>query len=149
MKSDDVANAMDPASGLDQNLGFHIRLAHGAVYRHFVETFGYLDMTQKQVAVLWLIDEWPGIGQTDLAKRLQMDRATVMAMVDRLQARGFITREPSKKDRRKQILKLLAEGRTVLKKTRKAVNEHESWLKSRFTEKEVTLLTELLGRIYR
>ena len=27
-------------------VGFHIRLAHGAVYRHFVETFTDLDLTQ-------------------------------------------------------------------------------------------------------
>jgi DNA-binding MarR family transcriptional regulator len=106
-------------------------------------------MTQKQVAVLWLIDEQPGLGQTDLAKRLQMDRATVMAMVDRLQTRGFIAREASKTDKRKQVLKLLAEGRSVLKKTRKAVAEHEAWLKSRFTDKEVVILTEMLKRIYR
>src|SRR6516165_4728061 len=37
-------------------VGFHIRLAHGAVYRHFTETFADLELTQKQVSALWLID---------------------------------------------------------------------------------------------
>ena len=36
-------------------VGFHIRLAHGAVYRHFTETFADLDLTQKQVSALWLV----------------------------------------------------------------------------------------------
>lgn len=36
-------------------LGFHIRLAHGVVYRHFTDTFTDLDLTQKQVSVLWLV----------------------------------------------------------------------------------------------
>ena len=38
-------------------VGFHIRLAYGAVYRHFTETFAHLDLTQKQVSVLWLVDD--------------------------------------------------------------------------------------------
>ena len=35
-------------------VGFHIRLAHGAVYRHFTETFQHIDLTQKQVSVCLL-----------------------------------------------------------------------------------------------
>ena len=52
-------------------MGFHIRLAHGAVYRHFTETFSDLDLTQKQVSVLWLVDDHPGIAQIDVGQRLQ------------------------------------------------------------------------------
>ena len=52
-------------------VGFHIRLAHGAVYRHFTETFANLDLTQKQVSVLWLVDDHPDIAQTDLARRMR------------------------------------------------------------------------------
>ena len=53
-------------------VGFHIRLAHGAVYRHFTETFADLDLTQKQVSALWLIDDHPDIAQTGLAQRMRM-----------------------------------------------------------------------------
>ena len=38
-------------------------------------------MTQKQVSVLWLTDDHPNIAQTDLAKRMRMDRATTMGPV--------------------------------------------------------------------
>ena len=62
---------------LNDIVGFHIRLAHGAVYRHFTETFIDLDLTQKQVSALWLIDDRPGISQIDLGQRLRMDRATI------------------------------------------------------------------------
>jgi predicted DNA-binding protein (UPF0251 family) len=73
-------------------VGFHIRLAHGATYRHFTETFTHIDLTQKQVSVLWLVDDHPGIAQTDLAQRMRMDRATTMAIVNRLQDRGYLAR---------------------------------------------------------
>src|SRR3954447_10312922 len=83
-------------------VGFHIRLAHGAVYRHFTETFTDLDLTQKQVSVLWLIDDHPDIAQTDLAQNMRMDRATTMSIINRLQARGYLVRGKSPDDGRKQ-----------------------------------------------
>lgn len=129
-------------------LGFHIRLAHGAVYRHFMETFADLDMTQKQVSVLWLVDDQPGIAQTDLAQRLRMDRATVMAIVNRLEARQFLTRGKSPNDGRKQTLDLLPAGVAVLARAKHAIRAHEQWLKARFTDAEVTMLIELLARIH-
>jgi DNA-binding MarR family transcriptional regulator len=129
-------------------VGFHIRLAHGAVYRHFTETFIDLDLTQKQVSVLWLIDDHPDIAQTDLAQRMRMDRATTMAIVNRLQARGFLVRGKSPTDKRKQTLNLLPAGQKALAVAKDAILEHESWLKSRFTDREVERLIELLARIH-
>ncbi len=129
-------------------VGFHIRLAHGAVYRHFTETFEDLDLTQKQVSVLWLIDDHPDIAQTDLATRMRMDRATTMAIVNRLQSRGYLLRGKSPSDGRKQTLNLTDKGRKALVVAKDAIAEHEKWLKSRFTDKEVERLIEMLARIH-
>jgi DNA-binding MarR family transcriptional regulator len=129
-------------------LGFHIRLAYGAVYRHFTETFTDIDLTQKQVSVLWLIDDHPGIAQTDLAQRLRMDRATTMAIINRLQDKGLLVRGKSLTDGRKQTLDLLSAGQIALAKAKKAILEHEAWLKSRFTPREVERLIEMLSRIH-
>src|SRR2546430_17676653 len=76
-------------------VGFHIRLSHGAVYRHFTETFAHLDLTQKQVSALWLVADHPDIPQTGVAQRLRMDRATPMAIVSRLQGKGHLLRRRS------------------------------------------------------
>jgi DNA-binding MarR family transcriptional regulator len=129
-------------------VGFHIRLAHGAVYRHFTETFEDIDLTQKQVSVLWLVADHPDIAQTDLAARMRMDRATTMAIVNRLQARGYLVRGKSETDGRKQTLNLTDAGRRALVVAKDAIRQHEDWLKSRFTENEVGKLIELLTRIH-
>jgi DNA-binding MarR family transcriptional regulator len=129
-------------------VGFHIRLAHGAVYRHFSETFANLDMTQKQVSVLWLVDDHPDIAQIDLAQLMRMDRATTMAIVNRLQSRGYLVRGKSNSDGRRQTLNLTDAGRKALKTAKSATQQHEKWLKSRFTRKEVARLIELLSRIH-
>jgi len=129
-------------------VGFHIRLAHGAVYRHFMESFAHLDLTQKQVSVLWLVDDHPDIAQTDLAKRMRMDRATTMAIVNRLESRGYLVRGKSASDGRKQTLNLTESGRKALVTAKAAIWQHERWLKSRFTEREIAKLIELLTRIH-
>lgn len=133
---------------LNAVLGFHIRLAHGACHRHFSETFADLDLTQKQVSVLWLIDDHPGIAQTDLAQRLQMDRATTMAIINRLQARDFVRRDRSDIDGRKQALFLEPAGLAMLDRAKAAIGKHDAWVKSRFTDREVQQLIGLLSRIH-
>jgi DNA-binding MarR family transcriptional regulator len=139
----------DEDIGEIQNIvGFHIRLAHGAAYRHFMETFAHLDLTQKQVSVLWLVDDHPDIAQTGLAKRMRMDRATTMAIVKRLESRKYIRRARSKTDGRKLALNLTAAGRKALKEAKQAIREHERWLNARFTKKETRQLIELLTRIH-
>ena len=100
----------DELGGLNDVVGFHIRLAHGAVYRHFTETFVDLDLTQKQVSALWLVGDHPGVSQIELGQRLRMDRATTMTIVNRLQERGYLRRERSESDGRKQALYLTGAG---------------------------------------
>lgn len=146
--SDRVEDADDDIGAIRNIVGFHIRLAHGAVYRHFTETFGHLDLTQKQVSALWLIDDHPAIAQTDLARRMRMDRATTMAIVNRLQDKGLLVRGQSAVDKRRQTLNLTAAGRAMLVRAKAAIGEHEAWLKSRFSAAEVDTLIALLSRIH-
>src|SRR5436189_6454250 len=90
--------------GLEELLGFQLRMANVAVYRDFSDSLAKLELTQRQAATLSLIDANPGAPQVAIAARLGSDRATIMAMVDRLETRGLITRERSKTDRRRQEL---------------------------------------------
>lgn len=134
--------------GLDGILGFHIRLAHGAVFRHFNDTFGALGLTQKQTSVLWLVADSPGISQSDVARLLQMDRATMMALTNSLAGRELLERRAAPGDRRRQALYLTDRGQQALAEARQAVAAHEAWLKARFTGNEVDQLVELLRRVH-
>lgn len=146
--ADAESNRSESLGALDGIVGFHIRLAHNAVYRHFTETFTDLNLTQKQVSVLWLIEDSHDIAQADLGRQLQIDRATIMAIVNRLQRRDFITRGRSPSDGRRQTLSITAEGVTALARARLAIAEHEDWLKARFTGAEVASLIDMLKRIH-
>ena len=118
------------------------------MYRHFTETFADLDLTQKQVSALWLVSDRPGISQIDLGGRLRMDRATTMTIVNRLQDRGFLRRERSESDGRKQALYVTEAGARALDKAKCCIAQHEAWLKGRFTPEETEKLVEMLARIH-
>jgi len=71
-----------------------------------------------------------------------------MAIINRLQKRGFVERGASTGDRRRQALHLTAAGHEALLKARASVLEHETWLKARFSQREVDQLVKLLRRIH-
>ena len=81
---------------LDGLLGYRLRRAQGAMHRDFMAAVASLDHTQKQAATLWLINSNAGVAQVSVAGALGMDRATMMAIIDRLEggreafaARGY------------------------------------------------------------
>ncbi len=134
---------------LDAILGLHIRRVHGTIQRHFGDRYGDLGLTQKQVSVLWLVGSHPGIAQTDLARVLDMDRATTMTLVHALEKRALLSRAPSASDGRRIAFQLTEDGQALLTRAKSAVREHEEWLTSRFSAHELKQLRTLLGKIYR
>jgi DNA-binding MarR family transcriptional regulator len=134
--------------GLPQLLGFHLRMAHVAMYRDFTVALAELDLTQKQCATLQLIGANPGVSQVDLAATLGTDRATMMAVVDRLEQRGFVVRRRSRVDRRRQELNLTDVGEQMLVRAREAIARHEKTFTSRFTAAELKALMAALARIH-
>jgi len=134
-------------AGLDDFVGYQLRLAYIAISRHFAKAMQAVDLTQKQTGVLWLIAANGGVSQISLARELGMDRASMMAIIDRLQNRGLIVRERSRHDGRRQELYLTPKGRKTMARSRKALEKHELWITNRFTPDEVAELMSLLGRI--
>jgi DNA-binding MarR family transcriptional regulator len=135
--------------GLPDLLGFHLRMAQIAVYRDFALALAELDLSQKQCATLQLIGANPGVSQVDLAATLGTDRATMMAIIDRLEQRGFIIRRRSAVDRRRQELYLTPSGQATLAKAKRAISEHERRFTARFSEDELRALVGALSKIHR
>ena len=132
---------------LTRLLGFHLRMANLAMYRDFAISVGDLDLTQKQAAILALVGANSGIAQVAIAQRLGADRATIMAMVDRLETRGLLRRARSKADRRRQDLSLTPLGKTTLAETQARIAAHEARFAGLFTKAELRALFLYLQRL--
>jgi MarR family transcriptional regulator, organic hydroperoxide resistance regulator len=134
---------------LDNNVGYQLRMAYVSVRRHFESAMARLDLTQKQTGVLWLIDANEGVSQISLANELSMDRASMMAIVDRLEERGLIVRKRSTEDGRRQELYVTAKGRKVLAQAKTAIHDHEKWLTAKFSKSELNAFVDSLKRFSR
>jgi DNA-binding MarR family transcriptional regulator len=138
--------------GIDHGLltdlvGFHLRHAQIAVFRDFAATIGTLDITPGLFAVLVLIECNPGLKQTELAKAVDLDRSTVVSVVDSLERRGLVTRRAVAHDRRSNALELTPAGATLLRTLKRRVAAHEKRLARDLNARERATLTALLQRI--
>ena len=129
-------------------VGFHLRHAQIAVFRDFAATIGSLDITPGLFAVLVLIDCNPGLKQTELAKAVDLDRSTVVSVLDSLERRGLVTRRTVAHDRRSNALELTPAGVTLLKTVKRRVAAHEKRLARDLNARERATLTGLLQRIF-
>jgi MarR family transcriptional regulator, lower aerobic nicotinate degradation pathway regulator len=82
-----------------------------AVFLQETETAG---TTPVQFAALHAVAGSPGIDQRTLAGQIGLDTSTVAGVVDRLEARGLLSRAVSSSDRRVRQLALTVEGQAVL-----------------------------------
>jgi DNA-binding MarR family transcriptional regulator len=131
---------------LDGLLGYLLRRAQGAMHRDFLAAVSDFGLTQKQAAALWLIQANGGVSQAELATALGMDRATMMAVTDRLEDRGFVIRKRSSTDRRRQDLYLTPAGLAILRKCKARIAEHEEKFRALFSAPELASLLDALKR---
>lgn len=136
-------------AGLDRLLGYHLRRAQGAVHRDYMATVDELKLTQKQTAVMWLVQANPGVSQGGIGAELGIDRATMMALVDRLEFRGLLERRRSSIDARMRELHATAAGKKLMALLRKRIESHESRMKLLFSPEELRKLESLLARLQR
>jgi DNA-binding MarR family transcriptional regulator len=130
-------------------LGYHLRRAQVAVFQHFTETMGAAAITPGQFGVLAVINGNPGLSQTQLGNALAIDRSTVVAVIDRLQARGLVIRAAQPNDRRSHALRLSDAGVALLRRLEQMVREHERQISRDLSAQDQRLLISLLDRIAR
>jgi DNA-binding MarR family transcriptional regulator len=134
-------------AGLDELLGYGLRRAQGAVHRDYMAAIAELKITQKQAAVMWLVQGNPGVVQGAIGTTLGMDRATMMALVNRLEARGLLTRRRSRTDARQRELHLTATGTLLIDQVRERILRHERRMQRLFSEAQLRGLKRLLRRL--
>ncbi len=100
-----------PPYRLDDQAGFLLRRAlqrHMALFSRAIP-----DLTSMQFATLAKLAEAGALSQNALGRLTAMDAATIKGVVDRLGRRGLVQTESDRSDRRRTIVSLTGEGRTL------------------------------------
>jgi len=84
------------------------------------------------------------LSQSELADRLAVEGATMVAMVDRLMKAGWVVREPSASDRRVKRVVLTQAGNLLYGKVRAEAAAFRKELLAHIDPKKLLVATELL-----
>ncbi|MEU5265295.1 MarR family transcriptional regulator [Amycolatopsis sp. NPDC021455] len=96
-----------------QRLGYLLKHAQLRLAELAEPLYAPLGVTGRQLALLTLFGDGPAQSQQDGAARLGIDRTTMVALVDELEAKGLVRREVAPGDRRKRLVVLTPEGERV------------------------------------
>ena len=107
---------------------------------------GGFDLTPVQFAALSVLAERPGIDQATPAGLIAHDRVTIGGVVDRLEAKGLLTRAVSKQDRRARVLALTPAGHDLLDRVTPWVREAQVGILAGLTEPERETFVGLLRK---
>lgn len=140
-------------------LGYFLRRAEVFAFQSFAAHLGPgasqvsegEGISPGQLGVLLLVEANPGTNQTRIGKAIGIDRSTLVSMIDALETRGLIRREPSPTDRRSHALHLTDRGNDsgagFLKKIRPLLNAHEAEIARNLSAPERAQLMTLLARV--
>ena len=127
--------------------GHLIRRAHQVAVAIFMEETADFDVTPVQFAILNALLEDPGEDQVTLARKVAFDAATFGSVITRLEARGWVRREPDGADRRRKLLWVTPEGAQVAQKMKRAVGKVQQRILEPLDSRERDQLVELLDRL--
>ena len=88
------------------------------------------DLPMWGYVVLTALRDEPMRTQAALARSIGADKTRIIGVLDDLQDRGLIEREPDPADRRVRLLRLTAAGRKLHAKVRSAIRQREESLLS-------------------
>ena len=114
-----------PGPELAGRLGYllkHVWLRLGELTTAALSPYGLIG---RELAVLLVLASGEPASQQDAARRLGVDRTTMVGLVDALEAKGLVARHAHAEDRRKNVVELTPAGRTTLRAAMAASEEAE------------------------
>lgn len=105
-----------PGAELADRLGYLLKHAQQRLTELNAAALAPYGLSGRELAVLLVFDALGPTSQQDAARRLGVDRTTMVGLVDALEAKGIVQRAPYAEDRRRNVVRFTAAGRTTFRK---------------------------------
>jgi DNA-binding MarR family transcriptional regulator len=122
---DEPEPGWDPLPALAGRLGYLLKHARERLAELTAEVLAPFGVTGRQVAVLIAIDDRAPLSQQEVARRLGVDRTTMVDLIDELQAKALVQRRQDPADRRRNVVALTPAGTATLDGASRATQEAE------------------------
>lgn len=143
----DHRSALAEESDLEAFVGYNLKRAYMIVQADFRAAQGADGLSARAFSALSMVVQFPKITQSELARSLGIERSGLVAVIDDLEARGFVSRAPVSGDRRVQALVPSPSGSAAYAAALDTVRAHERALLSHLSEDEKGILLGLLRKI--
>lgn len=127
--------------------GHLIRRAQQLAVAIFMEETAAFDVTPVQFAILNALIDAPGEDQITLSGKVAFDAATFGSVIGRLEAKGWVRREPDTRDKRRKRLWVTAEGSAVALRMKRAVGRAQLRILGPLEEGEREQMLRLLDKL--
>ncbi|HKU08761.1 MAG TPA: MarR family winged helix-turn-helix transcriptional regulator [Bradyrhizobium sp.] len=134
--------------GLDAlvgHAGYAVRRFQLWIFQDFIKTLAAVDIKPTQYSVMTVIGANPGLTQVAVAKRLGIERARLVHLLDSLEQRRLVKRVPSATDRRSHALHLTAQGQEQLRKFKRMAAEHDRHVAEKIGKENRERLLQILS----
>jgi DNA-binding MarR family transcriptional regulator len=136
-----------PTPRVAERLGYLLKHAHLRHAELNAAAMRPLGITGRQCAVLIAIHDHEPQSQQDVARRLDVDRTTMVALIDELENTALVSRIPAPDDRRKNVVVLTARGRETLTAALAATAEAENDFLAALSNADAKTFRRLLATV--
>jgi MarR family transcriptional regulator for hemolysin len=133
---------------LNRQLGFLLKDASRLYTRRFEERAQTLSLTLPQCRALLYLENNEGVSQKRLSELTELDPMTLVRILDRMEADGWVQRRFDPADRRAHTLWLTPKARPVLEHIAQLIAEVRAETLHGLSNEERSKLIELLGRVH-
>ena len=131
----------------EASVGYWVVMAAHALQKALNEELAPHGITARQWQVLaWLALEGP-LSQAELAERMELEPATLVSVLGRMERHGWIRRAGCSDDRRKRLVLPTPRARKVWEKGVACARRVRARAARQLTPRELAQLKELLGRV--
>jgi DNA-binding MarR family transcriptional regulator len=127
------------------HVGYSVRRFQMWIFQDFIKTLSTANIRPAQYSVMTVIGANPGMTQMAVAKRLGIERARLVHLLDSLEVRNLVKRIPSRTDRRSHALHLTAGGQVSLRQFKKLAADHERHVGEKIGPENRRRLLEILS----
>ena len=140
---------LDAEENWDQRLGFlmhDVSRLRRNVFNEFMKPLG---VTRSQWWVLAHLSRTDGMTQSELAHVLDLGKAALGGLIDRLEGSGLIERRPDDSDRRVKRVYLVPAGTRLVSEMRRASDDMSERILHGLAHEDRLALAEMLSQVKR
>jgi len=134
---------------IENSVGFLLAKAYQKGFACFREPLLKYNITPPQFSVLAFLWKQDGLTQAELSEKSQIDRTTMVGLIDRLAEEGLVERRPAENDRRAYSIRLTKKGRSLEGELCAIAEDVIRRFTTPLTDKEKVELARLLDKIRR